>query len=144
MTQTKLPQRLVKALRWTAEVTHNELVLTGKNARVLLDALQIDWLPHVVKEKEREDALQSFKQGVRYKFSSAKIVESMTHHKGREHDHLLVSILCTAVPWPDNALSDLLKTSGLSRYFKYWGGTTTARARDVYFGSKQGRKLQKE
>jgi len=140
--QTELPDRIVRELLETAEEKDNDIILSGKHVRTILEELQIEWMPYVAKGRSKEAALQTFKAGVRARFGAknVKFDLSTTMSKGREHDYLVVSVL----GWPYDDLEGLLKASGLSRYFEQWGSGCGGAYRDLSFGSKKGRKPRGE
>lgn len=139
---TNLPDRLVRELLETAEQTENGVVLNGREVRKILEELGVEWTPYMDKGQNREEALRSFKRGVRLRYGTKNVTFSMEviESKGKEHDYLVVSI---RNGWPQNDLFELLHASGLSRYFEQWGAGCGGGQRDITFGSKKGRKVKK-
>ena len=106
---TQLPKTLIELLRYTAEHKDNHINLNGKQARKLLDELNLDWSPEIEKGRDFGSALRFFKAALREKFGLRNVQFSRGHE-----DCLSVSI---AADWPQDFMESAWRASGLSKYF---------------------------
>lgn len=134
-----MKSKLIALLQDTAGHKDNGCELSGKEARQLLEMLELEWTPEIEKGEDRAQAIRAFKKAVRERWGSRDVAFSLTTEKLHGKEHVFLHMMLRG-QWPhDEVVGRMFKASGLSRHFVRWGSgyALLTDIRDISFMSKR-------